>query len=197
MPSHMLGWVRHNSRMSKSMQQRAASNMRPALLPHNCQPALQRRHQKILEETPSPFVTPELRERLQSAAVRLGQLAKYRWAAWGAVACHNLDADPSACMLGTVPPSESLFCLPPRPCWANSSPSTRLRCSACVPLRPTMSLQLCGHCGVHCRRRDGRVLLPGSQHAPAGSRMRLARTTPCCLASASLSAHDHSSCMGV
>lgn len=40
--------------------------------------SIQRRHQKILEETPSPFVTPELRERLQSAAVRLGQLAKYR-----------------------------------------------------------------------------------------------------------------------
>lgn len=39
---------------------------------------VQRRHQKILEETPSPFVTPELREELQSAAVRLGQLAKYR-----------------------------------------------------------------------------------------------------------------------
>jgi len=40
--------------------------------------ALQRRHQKILEETPSPFVTADLRERLQSAAVRLGQLCKYR-----------------------------------------------------------------------------------------------------------------------
>ena len=34
-----------------------------------------------MEETPSPFVTPELREKLQSAAVRLGQLAKYRCAA--------------------------------------------------------------------------------------------------------------------
>ena len=41
---------------------------------------VQRRHQKVLEETPSPFVTPELRAALQGAAVRLGQLAKYRWA---------------------------------------------------------------------------------------------------------------------
>ena len=39
---------------------------------------MQRRHQKILEESPSPFVTPELREKLQGAAVRLGRLAKYR-----------------------------------------------------------------------------------------------------------------------
>ncbi|KAL4418864.1 hypothetical protein ABPG77_002620, partial [Micractinium sp. CCAP 211/92] len=40
--------------------------------------SIQRRHQKILEETPSPFVTPDLRERLQGAAIRLGQKAKYR-----------------------------------------------------------------------------------------------------------------------
>ena len=41
--------------------------------------SIQRRHQKILEETPSPFVGPELRSKLQAAAVRLGKLAKYRW----------------------------------------------------------------------------------------------------------------------
>ncbi|PSC69627.1 urea carboxylase [Micractinium conductrix] len=40
--------------------------------------SIQRRHQKVLEESPSPFVTPEMRVRLQAAAVRLGQLAKYR-----------------------------------------------------------------------------------------------------------------------
>lgn len=40
--------------------------------------SIQRRHQKVLEESPSPFVTPELREQLQGAAKRLGKLAKYR-----------------------------------------------------------------------------------------------------------------------
>ena len=49
----------------------------PFLLPASFD--VQRRHQKILEETPSPFVGPELRQRLQAAAVRLGQLALYRW----------------------------------------------------------------------------------------------------------------------
>jgi acetyl/propionyl-CoA carboxylase alpha subunit len=39
---------------------------------------LQRRHQKILEETPSPFVQAPLRAELQGAALRLGQIAKYR-----------------------------------------------------------------------------------------------------------------------
>ena len=33
---------------------------------------------QVLEESPSPFVGPELRAKLQGAAVRLGQLAKYR-----------------------------------------------------------------------------------------------------------------------
>jgi urea carboxylase len=40
--------------------------------------SIQRRHQKILEETPSPFVGPELRAALQGAALRLGRQAKYR-----------------------------------------------------------------------------------------------------------------------
>jgi acetyl/propionyl-CoA carboxylase alpha subunit len=55
--------------------------------------SIQRRHQKILEETPSPFVTPELRAALQGAAVRLGRLAKYRWAAPHTAHCpHSLDS---------------------------------------------------------------------------------------------------------
>lgn len=40
--------------------------------------SIQRRHQKVVEETPSPFSSPEFREGITSAAVRLGQYAKYR-----------------------------------------------------------------------------------------------------------------------
>ena len=40
--------------------------------------SLQRRHQKILEETPSPTVTAELREQLTSAAVALARHVGYR-----------------------------------------------------------------------------------------------------------------------
>jgi hypothetical protein len=68
-----------------------AAEVRAGPLP-NSRP-LQRRHQKILEETPSPFVTPELRAALQGAAVRLGRLAKYRWAAPHTAHCpHSLDS---------------------------------------------------------------------------------------------------------
>lgn len=45
--------------------------------------SIQRRHQKILEETPSPIVTAELREGLTSAAVQLCSAAKYRSAGTG------------------------------------------------------------------------------------------------------------------
>ena len=38
----------------------------------------QRRHQKVLEETPSPAVTPAIRERLTSAALRLAGAVGYR-----------------------------------------------------------------------------------------------------------------------
>src|SRR5207237_270153 len=40
--------------------------------------SLQRRHQKILEETPSPSVTVELRDQLTSAAVALARHVGYR-----------------------------------------------------------------------------------------------------------------------
>ncbi|MCA8923502.1 MAG: acetyl-CoA carboxylase biotin carboxylase subunit [Planctomycetes bacterium] len=40
--------------------------------------SLQRRQQKVLEESPSPFVGPELRERLGKAAVALAQAVRYR-----------------------------------------------------------------------------------------------------------------------
>ena len=39
--------------------------------------SIQRRHQKLIEETPSPAVTPELRERLMAAAVAIGRAASY------------------------------------------------------------------------------------------------------------------------
>jgi len=40
--------------------------------------SMQRRHQKLLEESPSPFVTPTVRKKLQEAAVKLIKAAKYR-----------------------------------------------------------------------------------------------------------------------
>ncbi len=39
--------------------------------------SLQRRYQKIIEESPSPSLTPELREQMGEAAVRLGQALNY------------------------------------------------------------------------------------------------------------------------
>jgi acetyl-CoA carboxylase, biotin carboxylase subunit len=42
--------------------------------------SVQRRHQKVAEETPSPGVGPDLRERLLAAAVRAGETVGYRGA---------------------------------------------------------------------------------------------------------------------
>jgi len=39
--------------------------------------SIQRRHQKLLEEAPSPALTPELREKMGSAAVRAAQAIQY------------------------------------------------------------------------------------------------------------------------
>ena len=39
--------------------------------------SIQRRHQKIVEETPSPLMTPELREKMGQTAVRLAQAVGY------------------------------------------------------------------------------------------------------------------------
>ena len=39
--------------------------------------SIQRRHQKLVEETPSPSVTPELRERLLAAAAAIGRASGY------------------------------------------------------------------------------------------------------------------------
>ena len=43
--------------------------------------SVQRRHQKILEESPSPAVDPELRARMSSAAIAFAQAIRYRSAA--------------------------------------------------------------------------------------------------------------------
>jgi acetyl-CoA carboxylase, biotin carboxylase subunit len=40
--------------------------------------SIQRRHQKVIEESPSPFVTPELRARMGGLAVALAEKAGYR-----------------------------------------------------------------------------------------------------------------------
>ena len=42
--------------------------------------SVQRRHQKVVEESPSPFVGPELRERMLAAAVRAADAISYRGA---------------------------------------------------------------------------------------------------------------------
>lgn len=42
--------------------------------------SVQRRHQKLTEETPSPFMTDELRERMGQAAVRAAEYIKYEGA---------------------------------------------------------------------------------------------------------------------
>ncbi|BCJ65444.1 hypothetical protein Prubr_24650 [Polymorphospora rubra] len=47
--------------------------------------SVQRRNQKLVEESPSPAVTPELRERFLAAAVRAGEAVGYRNA--GTVEC--------------------------------------------------------------------------------------------------------------
>jgi acetyl-CoA carboxylase, biotin carboxylase subunit len=47
--------------------------------------SVQRRHQKLAEETPSPGVSKPLRERMQAAAVRAGEAVGYRGA--GTVEC--------------------------------------------------------------------------------------------------------------
>ncbi|MEV4897050.1 biotin carboxylase N-terminal domain-containing protein [Nonomuraea sp. NPDC055795] len=52
--------------------------------------SVQRRHQKVVEESPSPGVTPELRERMLAAAVRAGEAVGYLGA--GTVEC-LVDAD--------------------------------------------------------------------------------------------------------
>ncbi len=47
--------------------------------------SVQRRHQKVIEESPSPFVTPELRKKMSEMAVKAGQAVHYKNA--GTIEC--------------------------------------------------------------------------------------------------------------
>src|SRR5271170_893749 len=42
--------------------------------------SIQRRHQKVIEEAPSPYMTPDLRTRMAAAATELGRLLRYEGA---------------------------------------------------------------------------------------------------------------------
>jgi len=42
--------------------------------------SIQRRHQKLVEETPSPFMTPELRKKMGAAAIKAAEAVKYEGA---------------------------------------------------------------------------------------------------------------------
>ena len=55
--------------------------------------SIQRRHQKVVEEAPSPFVTPEMRQRMGAQAVALAQAVSYHSA--GTVELIVSGADPT------------------------------------------------------------------------------------------------------
>ena len=42
--------------------------------------SIQRRHQKVIEEAPSPYMTPQLRAKMSDAATELGKLLRYEGA---------------------------------------------------------------------------------------------------------------------
>ncbi|MFG1778808.1 acetyl/propionyl/methylcrotonyl-CoA carboxylase subunit alpha [Micromonospora sp. NPDC049048] len=69
--------------------------------------SVQRRNQKLVEESPSPAVTPELRERFLAAAVRAGEAVNYRNA--GTVECLLVPRQRDA--KGDGPDSEDFFFL--------------------------------------------------------------------------------------
>ncbi|HEX5540193.1 MAG TPA: biotin carboxylase N-terminal domain-containing protein [Micromonospora sp.] len=68
--------------------------------------SVQRRNQKLVEESPSPAVSPELRERLLAAAVRAGEAVGYRNA--GTVECLLVPHEPGS---GAAAGSEEFFFL--------------------------------------------------------------------------------------
>ncbi|MFI7077753.1 acetyl/propionyl/methylcrotonyl-CoA carboxylase subunit alpha [Micromonospora sp. NPDC049903] len=69
--------------------------------------SVQRRNQKLVEESPSPAVSPELRTRLLAAAVRAGEAVKYRNA--GTVECLLVPRQRD--LSGDSPTSEEFFFL--------------------------------------------------------------------------------------
>ncbi|MEU5944203.1 biotin carboxylase N-terminal domain-containing protein [Micromonospora sp. NPDC047465] len=69
--------------------------------------SVQRRNQKLVEESPSPAVSPELRERFLAAAVRAGEAVGYRNA--GTVECLLVPRERD--LKGDGPASEEFFFL--------------------------------------------------------------------------------------
>ncbi|WP_405102006.1 acetyl/propionyl/methylcrotonyl-CoA carboxylase subunit alpha [Micromonospora sp. NBC_01412] len=69
--------------------------------------SVQRRNQKLVEESPSPAVSPELRERILAAAVRAGEAVGYRNA--GTVECLLVPRQRG--QAGDAPGSEEFFFL--------------------------------------------------------------------------------------
>jgi acetyl-CoA carboxylase biotin carboxylase subunit len=69
--------------------------------------SVQRRNQKLVEESPSPAVSPELRERFLAAAVRAGEAVGYRNA--GTVECLLVPGERDS--VGGAPASEDFFFL--------------------------------------------------------------------------------------
>ncbi|MER5332580.1 biotin carboxylase N-terminal domain-containing protein [Micromonospora sp. NPDC002717] len=69
--------------------------------------SVQRRNQKLVEESPSPAVSPELRERFLAAAVRAGEAVGYRNA--GTVECLLVPRERG--LTGDGPASEEFFFL--------------------------------------------------------------------------------------
>jgi len=69
--------------------------------------SVQRRHQKVAEETPSPGVTPALRERMHAAAVQAARAVNYRSA--GTVECLVPTAQDPAAQNPTAEPDQFYF----------------------------------------------------------------------------------------
>ena len=95
--------------------------------------SLQRRHQKIVEETPSPLLDEGLRERMGAAAVAAARAVGYQNAGTIEFIVDPANGDMrsnAGCMLRTRP---IIFCRPPARCCVSSNP----RDPGCGSIRAT------------------------------------------------------------